>query len=58
MQHSQICCIHGDGQLVNANTSAAIAVTVVSMISIALGLQTGLLLWRGGRQLAAGSLTR
>jgi len=45
----------GVTQLVNAGTSAAVAVTVVSMISIALGMQTGLLLWRGGRQLASDS---
>jgi hypothetical protein len=30
-------------------------VTVASMISIALGVQPGLLLWRGGRQLAGDS---
>lgn len=42
----------GVTQLVSANASAAIAVTVVSMISIALGMQAGLLMWRGGRQLA------
>ena len=41
----------GVTQLINTDTSAAVAVTVVSMISIAVGLQTGLLLWRGGRQL-------
>lgn len=41
----------GVTQLVNANAAAAIGVTLVSMISIALGMQTGLLLWRGGRQL-------
>jgi uncharacterized membrane protein YjjP (DUF1212 family) len=41
----------GVTQLVSANTSAAIAVTVVSMLSIALGMQAGMLLWRGGRQL-------
>jgi uncharacterized membrane protein YjjP (DUF1212 family) len=46
----------GVTQLVNANASAAIAVTVVSMISIALGLQAGLLLWRGGRQLTGDSI--
>ena len=48
----------GFTQLVNANANAAIAVTVVSMISIALGMQTGLLLWRGGRQLASDTLVR
>lgn len=48
----------GFTQLVNANANAAIAVTVVSMISIALGMQTGLLLWRGGRQLAGDRLGR
>jgi hypothetical protein len=48
----------GITRLVNANDSAAIAETVVSMISIALGLQTGLLLWRGGRQPASDSSTR
>jgi len=39
-------------QLVNTNTSASITVMVVSMISIALGLQSGLLLWRGRHPLA------
>jgi hypothetical protein len=36
-----------DSQVVDRRTT----VTAVSMISIALGLQTGLLRWRGGRQL-------
>jgi uncharacterized membrane protein YjjB (DUF3815 family) len=48
----------GFTQLVNANANGAIAVTVVSMISIALGMQTGLLLWRGGSQLASDTLIR
>lgn len=41
----------GVTQLVSANVGAAVSVTVVSMISIALGMQAGLLMWRGGRQL-------
>ena len=46
----------GVTQLVNANANAAIALTVISMISIALGMQAGLLLWRGGRRLPSDSL--
>jgi uncharacterized membrane protein YjjP (DUF1212 family) len=41
----------GVTQLVSADSSAAVTVTLISMISIALGLQTGLLLWRAGAQL-------
>ena len=48
----------GVTQLVSANTSAAIAVTVVSMLSIALGMQAGMLLLRGGRQLTGESRDR
>jgi uncharacterized membrane protein YjjP (DUF1212 family) len=42
----------GVTQLVVADAGSAVALTVVSMISIALGLQTGLLLWRGAVQLS------
>ncbi len=42
----------GVTQRVNANTGASSTVTVVSMMSIAFGMQAGVLLWRGGRQLA------
>jgi uncharacterized membrane protein YjjP (DUF1212 family) len=41
----------GVTQLVGADSSAAITVTLISMIAIALGLQTGLLLFRAVRQL-------
>ncbi|WP_306439451.1 hypothetical protein [Mycobacterium simiae] len=47
----------GVTQLVSANAAAAIAVTVVSMISIALGLQAGLLIWRGGGQLVGAKIS-
>lgn len=47
----------GVTQLVNANTNSAVAVTVVSMVSIVFGLQAGLLLWRGGRHLLGYSTT-
>jgi hypothetical protein len=42
----------GATQLVGADPSGAVTVTVVSMIAIALGLQTGLLFFRAVRQLA------
>ncbi|MBW0011830.1 threonine/serine exporter family protein [Mycobacterium sp.] len=45
----------GVTQLVTTNTGAAVAVTVMSIISIALGLQTGVLLWRARRQLSGDS---
>jgi uncharacterized membrane protein YjjB (DUF3815 family) len=41
----------GVTQLVGADGSAAVTVTLISMIAIALGLQTGLLLFRAVRQL-------
>ncbi|MCX2929869.1 threonine/serine exporter family protein [Mycobacterium sp. CVI_P3] len=39
-------------QLINTSTSASITAMLVSMIAIALGLQSGLLLWRGRLPLA------
>lgn len=45
----------GVTQLVTTNTGAAVAVTVMSIISIALGLQAGVLLWRARRQLGGDS---
>ena len=44
----------GVTQLVGADSSRALTVTLVSMIAIALGLQTGLLVFRAARQLAPG----
>lgn len=41
----------GVTQLVGTDTSGAVTVTLISMIAIALGLQTGLLLFRAIRQL-------
>ena len=43
----------GVTQLVGADSSAAVTVTLISMISIALGLQAGLLLFRTVRRLAS-----
>lgn len=40
----------GVTQLIGADSTAAVTVTVISMISIALGIQAGLLLWRAFRQ--------
>ncbi len=41
----------GVTELIGGNSSGAVAVTVISMISIALGIQAGLLLWDAFRQL-------
>ena len=41
----------GVPKLIQANSMAVVTVLLVSMLSIALGMQAGLLLWRSYRQL-------
>ena len=41
----------GVTQLIGADSSAAVTVTLISTISIALRIQAGPLIWRAGRQL-------
>jgi uncharacterized membrane protein YjjB (DUF3815 family) len=41
----------GVTQLIGADSSAAVTITLISRISIALGIQAELLIWRAGRQL-------
>lgn len=43
----------GVTELIGDNSSGAVAVTLISMISIALGIQAGLLLWGACRQVGA-----
>jgi uncharacterized membrane protein YjjP (DUF1212 family) len=43
----------GVTELIGGSSGGAVAVTLISMISIALGIQTGLLLWEAFRQLGS-----
>jgi uncharacterized membrane protein YjjP (DUF1212 family) len=48
----------GVTELVGADSGGAVAVTLISMIAIALGIQAGLLVWGAGRQLRGAILER